>query len=215
MGDTRMMYMPIVPPVSNPTAVSIGTPPSPDVIHSTLLSDASVTSPEVGSAGTVTGTILYDTLGGDVNANGKYFDFPWTPATVGTWEVEWTPHIDSTSATNNFILDTDDASTRVLILYQTTTEIAAGRAGALAGTSSLLFAADQTIKLRLVWDAAGIDGGTNIHRFYVDGVLNGTNDTALPAVSQTVLRLGNNAGDTLHANGKMRNLKIWSTAIIP
>jgi hypothetical protein len=188
---------------------------SPDVIYSTLLSDAAVTSPLVGGAGTVVGSITYDAAGGDIDANGKYFCFPWVPANAGTWEVEWTPHFDSTSVTNAYILDDNAGATRVLGLYQASTEIAFGRAGGLAETSGLSFATDSTNTLKLVWDTAGIEGGPNIHEFYFNGVLDGFSTVALSAVTETDLRLGNNSGDTLFANAKMRNLKIWSTAIRP
>jgi hypothetical protein len=187
----------------------------PDVLYSTLLSDASVTSPEVGTAGTVVGTISYDASGADIDANGKYFCFPWVPGNAGTWEFIWTPHFSSASTTNAFFLDDDAGATRILGLYQSSTEMAMGRAGALAQTSSLTFAADDEITVRLVWDSAGIESGSNIHRLYINGVLNGTNDTALPAVAETVMRVGNNSGDSLHTNAKIKELKIWSTAIVP
>lgn len=189
---------------------------APKFLFSTLLSDASVTSPSIGPAGTVTGTITYNANGADFDANGKYFDWPWVPGNAGTEEVTQKPHFNSSSTTDAFILCSDNpAHTRVLMLYASSTELTAGRAGALAVTSGLSFSADDDITWRLLWDSAGIEGGANIHELYKNGSLVATNGTALPSVTQTAARVGNNASNTLVANAVCMNYSIWNEAVRP
>jgi len=202
-----------------PASVGSGIPiigtPKP-FLHSTLLSDLSVTAPLIGPPGTVTGVITYNSNGADIDANGKHFCFPWVPQPAGTQEMKWKPHFNNNSLQDAFFSCADNpVHTRVLMQWANIKELAAGRAGALAVTSGISFAIDTDIIWRLLWDAAGIEGGSNIHELYRDGLLVATNGTALPAVTQTELRIGNNSLNTLHANAVLKDIKVWNVALRP
>jgi hypothetical protein len=190
--------------------------PEPDILYSTLLSDASVTSPEVGSAGTVTGSITYDANGADIDADGKYFDFPWIPSpTKGTLEIKWKPHFDNTSTTQAYITAGGGAATRLIIYYTPSTEICVVRGAVNFNTTGLTFSAESDNVVRILWDSSGIDGSSNIQRIYFNGVLNGTSDTAMPSLGQTILKIGNHNSVPVFANAVLKDIKIWSTVLVP
>jgi hypothetical protein len=69
--------------------------------------------------------------------------------------------------------------------------------------------------VRLVWDSTGIDGGANTTRIYIDDVLGGSDNSAIPGVSQTDLRIGNNSQDLFFCNAKIKELKIWNEVVLP
>jgi hypothetical protein len=196
----------------------VSTEPDP-CVYSTLLSDASVTSPEIGSGGTVTGTITYDADGADIDANGKYFVFPCVPTQTGTIEVYYKPHFDSTDTTARYILGQTNPNDRLQV----------GRSGGnffmgVAGsgvsdvnifTSGVTFATDDVIKIVCKWDNTGIGATTNTMQLLINDVIEATTDTTFGIIDQTEMRVGNNSSNSLFANAKIKDLKHWNEVVSP
>ena len=197
----------------------IGAPePAPDILHSTLLSLDAIENPIVGPTGTLTGGPTFDADGVEIDENSEYIQYPLSYNRQGTMEFTIRPLHDDTYGTVACYVDNPTNVDKILFRYIPGTpefQFFFGGVGGISINTTFPFNINTKLTFRGLWDENGINAGPNKLEFYINNILQGVNTSALPTTNNTIIRIGNAWFDGCHINAKMKDIKIWSTVLVP
>ena len=193
-------------------------------LWSKLESDNDVTSPQIGSAGTVVGSPTYEAVkfgnGILVNADGEgcYFPNSMIPHSKGALEfwlkLDWEMVNGASPADTQIFFDVGEEAGNRLTLYAdaSSLNLRVVPGGYIANDTTTDKAANAVFHIGVTWDNTGSDiGSSKTLRITVDDVETASvTDTWTAGSFTNNLYLGVYAADqTLHLDGRIDNIKIY------